>query len=175
MAHRHPHQQGQQCCVPRNNFLPRSPVGKQYAQPQRSESHNPNVPVGAGVPSFGWEQLPPHMLVGLVGFRHQLLHKVELLHLPSLAQQHYLAPVVVLGLVVHLVVHSGLLVFQHLLRKTHTVYQFRNGQFGHLLQRVEDIHHLQVILGRLLQFPHIGHRLVGQGVVIGMLLCQHVA
>ena len=75
----------------------------------------------------------------------ELFHQVVFLHLALAAESDNLGAVVLLGLVLHLVVHAGFLVFQHALGEGDGVDEFGHGQFGHLLQRVEDVHHPQVL------------------------------
>ena len=128
-----------------------------------------------GVPFFGWEQLPAHMLAFFVSFGHQRFHEIVFLDPLLLAQPGDHGTVVILGAVVHLVVHAGLLGFQHLLGIAHGVNQLRNREFGHLLQRVEEVHHCQVLLGGHVQLVHVGHGTVGGGVVIGIALFQLLA
>ena len=76
-------------------------------------------------------------------------------------EAYYLCTVVVLRLVIHLVVHPRLFGLQRLLRETHGVEQLGDGQLGHLLQRVEDVHHLQVLLGSLVEVCPVGLFVVG--------------
>ena len=145
LAHRHPHQQGEHSRPEGETMAPGRPAGKQQAQRQCQQHHNPYIKMCTHIPLLRREELPTHMLAFFVGFGHQRLHKVELLHPAFLAQAHYLGAVIVLCAVVHLVVHVGLFFLQHLLRETHTVQQLFDGQLGHLLDRVEDVHHQQVL------------------------------
>ena len=109
------------------------------------------------------------MLPFLVGLRHQLLHHLVLLDsLPPLlfGLPHHLRAVVLLGLVLHLVVHAGLLPLQHLLREAHRVDKLRHGQARQLLQRVEEVHHEQVLPRSLVYVFLVGIVLVGRAVVL---------
>ena len=126
--------------------------------------------MGAGIPAFGREQLPAHMLLLLVGLLHKFLHQVVLLHTAFLGQAHYLGAVVILGAVVHLVVHPAFLALEHALGEADGIQQFGHRQLGHLLQRVEEVHDHQVLPRRLVQVVHAGVALVGQHVVIGLCL-----
>ena len=112
------------------------------------------------------------MFAMLVGLRHKLLHQVVLLHLALTAEADNAVAVVVLGLVVHLVVHASLLGLQGFLRETHRVEQLCHRQFGHLLQRVEDVHHLQVLLRSLVEVLGVDLRLVGGRIMVGFLRLQ---
>ena len=167
LACRHDEEQGEyQRHPPLRHEQPRKPEG--YSQ--RAKRHNPHVCLAPRLPFFRREKLPTHMTVLCVGPLDQPFHIVIFLHPRFLAVAHYLCAVVVLRLVVHLAVHARLLTFQHLLGVAHPLDQLRQRQFSHLLQRVEDIHHLQVLLGRPVQTLHV--RLLGHPVVMRTLALQ---
>ena len=115
------------------------------------------------------------MFSAFVGCGNQFPYKLILLLFPFFAQIYDPVPVVLLGLVVHLVVHSGLFRFQQPLRKTYCVDEFGHRQFGDFFQRVEDVHHQQVLAGHLVQVLHVGIALVSEVVAIGLLGFQLAA
>ena len=83
--------------------------------------------------------------------------------------------VVLFCLVLHLVVHACLFGLEGTLAVAYGIDEFRDGKFGHLLQRVEDVHHHQVVLGGMIQMLKVGMTLVGRGVVVGILFAEGVA
>ena len=141
LAHRHPHQQGDKCGDPTE--MAGSQPTESECQRQRRQHHYPHIPPRAGLPPLRRKQQPTNVLPIGVGLLHQILDKLVFRFGFRLRfrQPNYLRPVVLFRLVVHLVVHRGLLFLQHLLRKADTVNQFCHRQFGHLLQRIEDVHH----------------------------------
>ena len=124
-------------CEPRNGG----------GSPHRCQHHNPDVELRPAVPPLGGEELPAHMLLALC---HRL-HKVVFLQSPLAAGAHHHGAVVLLRLVLHLVVHPRLLALQHALRETHGVDKLRHRQLGDFLERVEDVHHQQILLRGALQ------------------------
>ena len=181
LAHRHQHQDAEHQGQPMGPAA-HGPACEEGGECQGRQRHNPYIRMGAAIPLLGWEELPAHMLAAGVGLLHQLLHQLVFAVAPAgspaaalLGQPHYSGAVVILRLVVHLVVHSRGLPFEHPFAEAHIVQQLRHGQLGHLLQRVEDIHHPQVVLSRLVQLLHIRRRLVGRGIVVGVAGGQRMA
>ena len=109
------------------------------------------------------------MLVAL----DELFHQVVFLHLALAAEADNPGAVVLLGLVLHLVVHAGFLVFQHALGEGDGVDKFGHGQFGHLFQRVEDVHHAEVLPGGTLEA--FGRGFLRGAVVLSPLALQLAA
>ena len=153
-----------------------SPHAKTHGQKQGSQHHNTDIPMSSSTPFLWREQLPPHMLCFLVGFRHQFLHQFKLtlfmaFYFFGLTTQTYnLRTIVFLGLVLHLVVHSRLLLLQCSFRETNGIYQLRHRQLRQFLQRIENVHHLQVLARRIIQVLHVGTFLRGHRVMIGFPL-----
>ena len=110
------------------------------------------------------------MLAFCVGTLYKSLHIVVFLHPLFLTVAHNPGTVVLLGFVVHLFEHTCSLAAEHLLRVAHPLYQLGWWQLGHLFQRVEDVHHLQILLGGFLQTLHT--RLLRHLVVVGILFFQ---
>ena len=180
LAHGHPQQRRQHSRQPAHAAAPRAADGKDQRQRQRRKRHYPDIDMCAGIPRLGREELPAHMLAVLVGLGNQLLHKLILARpgfppLTLLDPPHHHGAVVLLRLVLHLVVHPRLLALEHALREAHGVYQLCHRQLGHLLQRVEDVHHLQVLSRRLVEVRHVGLALVRRLVVVGLRGLQRAA
>ncbi len=112
--------------------------------------------------------MPAHVFAALVGGGYKFFDKIVLFDFVFLAQTYYFASVVVLGFVVHLVVHVGLFGFEHAFREAHRVEKLGHRQFGDLLQRVEDVHHLDVLLGNAVEVVHVGVAFVGRLVMISL-------
>ena len=83
--------------------------------------------------------------------------------------------VVFLGLVLHAVVHGGLFGLEHAFGEAHRVDEFRHRQLGHLLQRIEDVHHEQVLAGRLVELGHVRLALVCGAVVVVVVVLELTA
>ena len=120
------------------------------------------------------------MLAFLVGLGHQLFDEFILRFPLSVfrflfRQSCDLGAVVVLGPVVHLVVHPGFLFLKHLFREAHAVDEFRHREFGHLLQGVEEVHHAEVLPRGIVELVHIGQGTVGGRVVVCVGVLQLLA
>ena len=172
LAHRHPQQQGEQDCGPRESVASGGSCGKRQRNRQRDKNHYPHIPPCTGIPPLRREECPPHVLSLLVGLRHQPLHQLvfslpsTLFCSPFTHQPHYLRPVVFLRLVLHAVVHSRLLAFEHPLREAYGVNEFCHRQPRQLAQRHPNVHHHQVLLRRTPQILRIRQLLVRRRVVL---------
>ena len=173
LAHRHGHQQGEDDGEGDALAEAIGETGESEGEGEGEDADDGDVPMGTRLPVLRREELPSHMFALGIGLGHELFHQLifrlpfSVLRFPF-GQSDDLGPVVVLGAVVHLVVHASLLSLEGLLGIAHAVDEFRHGHARHLLQRVEEVHHHQVVLGGLVEFLHVGHRSVGGGVVVGV-------
>ena len=112
-------------------------------------------------PALGLEQLEAHVAAFRVGFGHHGLHHLVFRLVAAARQLHHALAVVLLRAFAHLAVHARGLGAQGALAPAHALNHLALLHLREHLERVEYVHHQQVVLGALVQFLHVGPAALG--------------